>query len=63
MVTKRIIVEGGGGVKLSNDSGLVKFLKAKGVECLVNDGNAEVYEFESLVDNGTYTLGPKTQVS
>ena len=59
---KRIAVEGVGGVKLSNDDELDKWLNKKSVECLRDSDGDENVGFESLVDGGKYTLGaPKKQ--
>ena len=56
--TKKITVEGVGGVKLSSDAALDKWLGNKGVECLLDEEGDEVVDFESLVHDRTYTLGP-----
>ena len=56
----KITVKGVGDVILSSDNGYEKWLKKKGIECLLFEG-AEVPVFESIVDGGTYTLGPAVQ--
>ena len=59
--TTKITVEGVGGVKLSTDAGLVRWLSRKGVDCLRDSDGDEVVDFESLEDGGRYTLGPPKQ--
>ena len=56
---KKITVHGVGGVKLSSDAEFDKWLSKKGVECLLDHDGDEVVGFASLVDGGTYTLGPQ----
>lgn len=58
MAPIRIIVESVGGVKLSTDAALDKWLENKKVQCLIDSDGDEVVDFDSLVDGGTYTLGP-----
>ena len=57
----RITVEGVGGVRLSNDAELERWLGKKGVECLINEEGDEVVGFASLAAGGKYTLGPPQQ--
>ena len=54
----RIIVKGVGGVKLSNDAELDKWLGIQSVACLLDDDGDQVLGFQSLAPGGTYTLGP-----
>jgi hypothetical protein len=56
MAPKKITVHGVGGVKLSNDTELDKWLDKKEVECLVDTEGDEVGGFCSLAQGGTYTL-------
>jgi hypothetical protein len=58
MAPIRITVEGVGGVKLSSNDELGRFLEKKKVQCLIDSDGDQVYGFDSLVDGGTYTLGP-----
>ena len=60
MAPKKITVEGVG-VKLGHEAALDKWLKGKGHRCLLDSDGYEVVDFESLVDGGTYTLGPLVQ--
>jgi hypothetical protein len=55
------MVEGVGGVKLSSNDELGRFLENKKVQCLIDSDGDQVYGFDSLVDGGTYTLGPPQQ--
>ena len=57
MASKRIIV-GVGGVKLSSDGDLERFLEKKNVECLIDSDGDAVYGFDTLENGGKYTLGP-----
>ena len=57
MTPIRITVEGVGGVKLSTDAALDKWLGKKKVKCLIDSDGDEVVDFDSLVDGGEYTLG------
>jgi hypothetical protein len=63
--TKKITVEGVGGViggvKLSTDAELVRWLSKMGVDCLRDRDGDEVVGFASLVNGGVYTLGPPKQ--
>jgi len=61
MAPIRIAVEGVGGVKLSHNAALDKWLENKKVQCLIDSDGDEVVDFDSLVDGGTYTLGPPPQ--
>jgi hypothetical protein len=61
MAPTKITVDGVGGVKLSNDSELDKWLNKKEVECLVDSKGDEVGGFDTLVNGGKYTLGPPQQ--
>jgi hypothetical protein len=61
MAPIRITVEGVGGVKLSSNDELGRFLENKKVQCLIDSDGDQVYGFDSLVDGGTYTLGPPQQ--
>jgi len=61
MASKKITVDGVGGVKLSNDNEFYFWLSKKHVESLVDSEGDEVVGFESLTDGGTYTLGPPEQ--
>eukprot|EP00339_Tiarina_fusa_P003020 CAMPEP_0117010082 /NCGR_PEP_ID=MMETSP0472-20121206/8983_1 /TAXON_ID=693140 ORGANISM="Tiarina fusus, Strain LIS" /NCGR_SAMPLE_ID=MMETSP0472 /ASSEMBLY_ACC=CAM_ASM_000603 /LENGTH=304 /DNA_ID=CAMNT_0004712537 /DNA_START=75 /DNA_END=989 /DNA_ORIENTATION=+ len=61
MAPIRITVEGVGGVKLSTDAALDKWLENKKVQCLIDSDGDEVVDFDSVVDGGTYTLGPPQQ--
>jgi hypothetical protein len=56
MPPKKIAVDGVGRVKLSNDKELDKWLIKKEVDGLVDSEGCEVGGFESLVDDGKYTL-------
>ena len=56
----KITVEGVGDVILSSDNGYEKWLKKKGIQCLLFEG-AEVPAFEDLDGGGRYTLGPPMQ--
>lgn len=58
MATKRITVNGVGGIKLSNDAEFNKWLGMQSVACLLDDDGDQVLGFQSLVTGGTYTLGP-----
>eukprot|EP00978_Attheya_sp_CCMP212_P021676 scaffold63644_cov46-Attheya_sp.AAC.1 len=61
MAPKRIAVDGVGGVKLSNDNELDKWLNKKGAGCLIDREGDEIVGFESLMNGGEYTLGPPQQ--
>ena len=63
MAPIRITVEGVGGVKLSTDAALDKWLGIMKVQCLVDSDGDKVVDFDSLVDGGTYTWGPPQQAS
>ena len=56
----KITVKNIGDVILSSDTGYEKWLKKKGIQCLLFKG-AEVASFEDLLDGGAYTLGPPQQ--
>lgn len=58
MTTKKITVDTVGGVKLSTDAGLDKWLENKKVQCLIDSEGDEVVDFDSLVHGGKYKLGP-----
>ena len=58
MATKRITVNGVGGIKLSNDAEFDKWLGMQSVACLLDNDGDQVLGFQSLVTGGTYTLGP-----
>lgn len=57
MAPKKITVDGVGGVKLSSESGYNNWLQRQGVIALIDTDNCQT-DFESLVDGGTYVLGP-----
>ena len=62
MTPKKIIVDGVGGVKLSSDAALDKWLEKKGVDCVFDaEDGYQVVDFESLVDGGKYTVTPPRQ--
>jgi len=54
METKTITVDGMGRVKLSNDAGLDKWLRAVGIQCLLDDDGINIIQFELLEDGGKY---------
>ena len=58
MATKRITVNGVGGIKLSNDAEFDKWLGMQSVACLLDNDGDQILGFQSLVTGGTYTLGP-----
>ena len=60
MAPIKITVEGIGGVKLSSENGYNNWLQRHGVVSLIDADNYQA-DFESLVDGGTYTLGPPLQ--
>ena len=60
MAPIKITVEGVG-VKLGSDAALDKWLDRKGIRCLLDGDGDEIVDIESLVDGGTYTLGPPIQ--
>eukprot|EP00543_Licmophora_paradoxa_P008980 CAMPEP_0202442810 /NCGR_PEP_ID=MMETSP1360-20130828/2163_1 /ASSEMBLY_ACC=CAM_ASM_000848 /TAXON_ID=515479 /ORGANISM="Licmophora paradoxa, Strain CCMP2313" /LENGTH=609 /DNA_ID=CAMNT_0049058271 /DNA_START=125 /DNA_END=1954 /DNA_ORIENTATION=- len=59
MASKKITV-GSTGALVGSHQGYQDLLSRKGIQCLLID-NFEVHDFESLVDGGTYTLGPPIQ--
>lgn len=61
MTSKRILV-GVGGVKLSNDGDLERFLQKKNAACLIDSDGYAVYGFGALEEGGEYTLGPPPQL-
>ena len=61
MAPIKITVEGVGGVKLSTDAELDKWLAMKQAQCLIGSDGYQVIGFASLEDGGTYTLGPQQQ--
>ena len=61
MATKRIVVEGIGGVKLSSDAEFDNWLKRKGVACLIDDEGDEIGGFGTLVNGSSYTVGQSQQ--
>ena len=60
MTTKKITVDGVGGVKLSSENGYNSWLQRQGVVALIDADNCQT-DFKSLDDGGTYTLGPPIQ--
>jgi hypothetical protein len=62
MPPKKIAVDGVGGVKVSNDKELDKWLIIKEIDGLVGSEGCEVGGFESLVDDGKYTLTMASKV-
>ena len=58
MATIRITVKGVGGVKLSNDAELDKWLGTQSVACLIDSDGDQVVGIQSLAPGDTYTLGP-----
>lgn len=59
---KEITVEGfDDTIILSSDAGFDRLLQNEGVKCLKNNKGSQVVDFESLVDGGTYELGPPQQ--
>ena len=58
MAPIRINVEGVGGVKLTTDAELDKWLTNQGVDALLDSDGDQVVGFATLVDGSRYTLGP-----
>lgn len=58
MSLKKIIVEGVGNVLLSDQTEYKDLLNTEGVKCLLDSGRNRVGGFASLVDGGSFTLGP-----
>ncbi|KAG7338768.1 serine/threonine protein kinase-like protein [Nitzschia inconspicua] len=58
MAPIRIDVEGVGGVKLTTDAELDKWLTKMGVDALLDSDGDQVVGFATLVDGSRYTLGP-----
>lgn len=47
--------------RLSNEHGYRNLISGFGVACLKDGDGVELEDFESLVDDGKYTLGPPPQ--
>ena len=58
MAPINISIEGVGGVRLSSDSALDKWLDKNKVQCLINKDGYQVVDFDSLENEGVYKLGP-----
>ena len=58
MAPIRINVEGVGGVKLTTDAELDKWLSKQGVDALLDSDGDQVVGLATLVDGSRYTLGP-----
>ena len=58
MTTKKIIMVNQEPTILSGEDGFRGLLERYSALCLVNDAEQDIEDFASLVDGGTYTLGP-----
>mmetsp|Transcript_153 Transcript_153/g.251 ORF Transcript_153/g.251 Transcript_153/m.251 type:complete len:123 (+) Transcript_153:3-371(+) len=59
MAPKKITVEGVGGVKLSINSEYKDWLNRRGLLCLKDSDECEIADFQSRLDGGKDTLGPR----